>query len=263
MLLGQSEARRDPPINAEHLSNELGAIAFPAAMQKHDVIRRLARAVEEFANGGESLRVGQMAVATGNPSLDEMRTGTVGLHLRVVVGFQCDAIEIAEAIEEVRRHVAEVGGVANAIAEAVDDEAVRAKSIMSERDWIASQSVNRRECFTGEWSDERHELRGAESKGTDLIGMTIDWDIKAAECRGPPGRKVVAIEVGEADRADVSQPDAGAAETFGECARTDAGVDKQDAGRRPDDRRISGRAAGKDAKFERHRARYLNRRVKR
>ena len=57
--------------------------------------------------------------------------------------------------------------------------------------------------------------------------------------------------------ADVGQADAGAVETFSECARTDSGVDKQDAGRRPDDRRVSGRAAGEDAEFERHRARNL------
>jgi hypothetical protein len=68
---------------------------------------------------------------------------------------------------------------------------------------------------------------------------------------------VIAIEVGEAEGADVSQADAGAVETFSECARTDTGVDKQDAARRPDDRRVSGRAAGEDAEFERHRARNL------
>jgi hypothetical protein len=52
MLLSQSEPRRDPPIYAEHLSDEFRAIAFLAAMQKYDVIRQLVRAVEEFANGG-------------------------------------------------------------------------------------------------------------------------------------------------------------------------------------------------------------------
>lgn len=124
---------------------------------------------------------------------------------------------------------------------------------MSEGDRVASETLNRRENFGFKWSDQWHEVRGAEGEGADLIGVTVDRDVKATECRGPTGRKVVPIEVGEAEGADVSQADAGAVETFGECARTDAGVDKQDAARRPDDCCVSGRAAGKDAELKRHR----------
>lgn len=124
MLLSQSEPWRDPPIDAEHLSDEFRAITVLAAMQQDDVIRQLAGAVEQFANGGQGLKVGKVATTAGDAALEEVGTGTIGLHLRVVVGFQCDAVKIAEAIEEVRRHVTKVGGVADAIAEAADDEAV-------------------------------------------------------------------------------------------------------------------------------------------
>ena len=58
MLLGQSEPRGDPPIDAEHLSDEFWAIAFLAAMQQHDVIRQPAGAIKEHTNRGEGLLVG-------------------------------------------------------------------------------------------------------------------------------------------------------------------------------------------------------------
>ena len=87
MLLSQSEPRRDPPIDTEHLLEEFWAIAFLAAMQKYDVIRQLVCAVKKFANGGEGLPVGQMAVTADNTPLEEIGAGTISLHLRVVVGF--------------------------------------------------------------------------------------------------------------------------------------------------------------------------------
>jgi hypothetical protein len=123
------------------------------------------------------LKVGKVATAASDAALKETGSGAVSLHLGVVVGFQRNAIKIAEAVEEVRRHVAKVGGVADAIAEAVDYEAVRTKAVMSEGDRVASEPVNRRENFHLKWSDEWHEFGGAESEGTDLVGVTTDRDI--------------------------------------------------------------------------------------
>ncbi|MBN8984223.1 MAG: Rieske 2Fe-2S domain-containing protein [Rhizobiales bacterium] len=81
-------------------------------------------------------------------------------------------------------------------------------------------------------------------------------DVEVAERWAPTGRKMVAIQVGEAEGGDVSRADAGAVQTPFERARADAGVDEQDAGRRPEDRCVSGRAAGKDAEFKGHRRSY-------
>ena len=96
--------------------------------------------------------------------------------------------------------MAEVGGVADAIAEAVDHKAVRAKAVMSEVDWVACEAVDRREGGDVEWSDEWHEIGAAEGEAINLIGVTVDRDVQAAEGRSPVGRKVVPIEVGEAER---------------------------------------------------------------
>jgi hypothetical protein len=80
----------------------------------------------------------------------------------------------------------------------------------------------------------------------------MDRDVQVMKGRDPVGRKVVTVEMGKTEGCDVGDPNTGAVETFCQGARPDAGVDKQDAGRRPEDRCVSGRAAGKDADFEGH-----------
>ena len=86
-MLSQSEPRSNTPIDTEHFADELRAIAFLAAMQQYDVIRHLVGAVEEFANSGEGLKVGKVAMAARDAALKETGAGAAGLHLGVVVGF--------------------------------------------------------------------------------------------------------------------------------------------------------------------------------
>lgn len=141
--------------------------------------------------------------------------------------------------------MAEIGSVADAIAETFDHDAVRAKLVMSEMDWVAGQAVDRREGVDIEWLYERHEIGRVGGEGIDLVSVTIGGDVQAAKGRGPAGRKVVAIEMSKAEGCDVGRADPGAVQTFCQCARADAGVDKQDAGRRPEDGCVSGRAAAR------------------
>ena len=148
--------------------------------------------------------------------------------------------------------MAEIGSIADAIAEPVDHEAVRAKLVMSKMDRVACEAVDRRERVDIKWSYERHEIGRVRGEGIDLVGMTIDGDVQPEKGRGPAGRKVITVEMGQAEGCDVGHPDPSAIETLCQRARTNASVDKQDAGRRPEDRCVSGRAAGKDADFERH-----------
>ena len=215
MLMRQSEPRRDPPVGAEQPAEEIWAVALLASMQQYDVIRRLSGTVEEFADGGEGLEVGKVAMATGDAALQERGPGTVGLHLGIVVAFQCDAVKVAETVKEVGRDMAEIGGVADAIAEALNDKAVGAKAVMSEVDWVACEPVDRRESGFVEWSYEWHEIGGAKGKDIDLIGVTVNRDVQAAEGGSPVLRKVVPIEVGEADGSDVGQSNSGAVDAFG------------------------------------------------
>ena len=102
------------------------------------------------------------------------------------------------------------------------------------------------------WLYERDEIGRVGGEGIDLVGVTIDRDVQAPKGQGPAGRKVVAVEMGKAEGCDVGRADPGAVETFCQRSRTNAGVDKHDTGRRPEDRCVSGRPAGKDADFEGH-----------
>lgn len=52
MLLSQSEARRNPLVDAEQTPEEFRAIAFLAAVQQHDMVRQSTSTIEEFPNGG-------------------------------------------------------------------------------------------------------------------------------------------------------------------------------------------------------------------
>ena len=71
MLLRQSEARRDPSVGAEQPADKILAVALLAAMQQHDVVWQSAGAVEEFADGCESLKVGKVATAAHDTALQE------------------------------------------------------------------------------------------------------------------------------------------------------------------------------------------------
>ena len=103
---------------------------------------------------------------------------------------------------------------------------------MRKLDRLACEADNRRECDHVERSYERHKIRGANGEAIDHAGVTVDWDLQAAEGRDPAGRIVVPIEVGETEGSDVGQVNSGSLEAFGKRARTDAGVDEQHAGRR-------------------------------
>ena len=145
------------------------------------MIWQLMGAVEEFADGGKGLEVGKVPVAARDPALQEPGAGAAGLHLDVVIALQRNAVKVTKTVKEIARHVTEVGVVADAVAEAVNHKAVRAEAIMSEVDRVACEAVERRKCIHIEWSYERHKIGGAKSEVIDLIGVTVDWDVQAAE----------------------------------------------------------------------------------
>ena len=93
--------------------------------------------------------------------------------------------------------MAEIGSIADAIAEPVDHEAMRAELVMSEMDRVACEAVDRRERVDIEGSYERRELGQAGGEGIDLVGVTEDRDVQAEGSR-PSRLKVVAVEMGEA-----------------------------------------------------------------
>src|SRR5207248_2016301 len=102
-----------------------------------------------------------------------------------------------------RGDTAEVCRVAHAIAKPFDHETMRAEPVMRKLNWIARDAADWRERSCLEWSYERHEFRTVLNEGIDFIGVTIDRDTEALQGRGPVRRKVVAVEMGEAEGTNV------------------------------------------------------------
>ena len=71
MLLSQRKPRGDTLVGAEEPPDEIRAVTLLAAMQQDDMIGQSAGTVEEFADGGEGLDVGQVAFASGDAALQE------------------------------------------------------------------------------------------------------------------------------------------------------------------------------------------------
>src|SRR5689334_17474454 len=114
-------------------------------MQQYDVVRQFGRAVEEFADRGQSLKIGKVPTAARNATLNISGTTALGLHLRVVIALKRDAVELMKALEKVRRDTAEVRCATDAIAKPLDHEAMGAKLVMSKLDWIAHDTADGRE----------------------------------------------------------------------------------------------------------------------
>jgi hypothetical protein len=130
VLFGEGESGGDAGVAGEEGSEEGGAVALLAAVEEDDVVGEAGvgglGAVEDVLDGGEGLAVGEVAFAAGDAAFQEPGAVAVHLQVGVVVAFEGEAIEVVEVFEEARGDVAEVGGVADAVVEAGDDEAVGA-----------------------------------------------------------------------------------------------------------------------------------------
>ncbi len=175
----EGEPRGDSLVRGEEATHEMRAIAFLAAMQEHDVIRQATRAVEQLAQGCERLEVREVAAAAHDALLQKQGARTLGLHLRIVIALQGDAVEIAEAVEKGARNVTEISGVADAIVEPIDDEPVRPEFVVRKANRLASHSGDRREGRAIEWSDQMSEIGRASGQAADLVQMTVDRDFEA------------------------------------------------------------------------------------
>ena len=63
--------------------------------------------------------------------------------MRIVVGFESDGVQVSKSIEEVRRDMAEVGRIADAITKPLDYETVRSKLVMGEIDRVTRKATER------------------------------------------------------------------------------------------------------------------------
>lgn len=72
---------------------------------------------------------------------------------------------------------------------------------------------------------------------------------------------MITVEMGKTKGGDVGQLHTCVRETLGQCVRSDANIDEQNAGRRPKNGRISSRTTGKNAELQRHQLGRCNKRV--
>ena len=103
-LVGEGEAWWDSGVLAAEAFEEFGAVALLAAVEEDDVVGEFffagLGAVEDGLDGGEGLVVGEVALAAHDSAFEEPGAGAGFLHEGVVVGFEGEDVEIAEAVEE-------------------------------------------------------------------------------------------------------------------------------------------------------------------
>jgi len=221
------------------------AVALSAAVEEDDVAGEAAGvlgAVEDGADGGEGLVVGEVAGAAHDALLEEPGAGAGLLHVRVVVAFEGEDVHVLEGFDEVRGDAAEVGGVADAAAGGFDEEAVGAGAVVGEGDGGGGDGGEEVEGLGVERGDEGGELVGMVAAaaggegGVPLAGdveevgdaavVAEELDAAVEDGGEPVGAEVVAVEVGEADGGDIRDGDAGALQALCGGAGADAGVDE-------------------------------------
>jgi hypothetical protein len=118
-------------------------------MQKNDVGREWRAvplaAIEDLPHGGKRLLVGQMPPSARDSLLQKDRPGALLLKVRVVVAFDGQHIEVDKAIDQFRRHPAQVGGVSSPAAMAFDHKSVRSGAIVRQRDRVHAKPIHRLE----------------------------------------------------------------------------------------------------------------------
>lgn len=112
----------------EESAEQVGAVALAAAVEEDDVGGEggagLFAEVEDFADGGEGLVVGEVAGAVHDALFEEVGAWAGELHLGVVVAFEGEDVDVGEVFDELGGDLAEVGGVADASGGGLDVEAV-------------------------------------------------------------------------------------------------------------------------------------------
>ena len=245
-------------------------VALARAVEEEDVAREVVGAaeglgaVEDGLDGGEGLIVGEVAAAAHDALFEEPGAGAVALHVGVVVGFECENVDAAEAGDEFIGDVAEIGGEADAVAVAGEEESVGAFGIVGESEGFDLDALHGLEGRGfGEGMDEVFEGAGEAVFGAELfLGVEgfagveeaagvvrggVEMDALFEEGLKPVGIEVVGIEVGEEDGLQVGEFDAGAGETLRGGAGPESGVDEEGAPGSADEGGVAGRTASEDA----------------
>ena len=267
VLAGQVKAFGDAGVRGVQLFEQAGAIALAGQMKQHDVRGGRVGLGEQVLEGVEGLFVGQVAAVGHDAVLEHRGTGRVELHPRIVVGFDGQEMDVEHGVKQRVGDVAEIGGVGQAVFAATEDVAGGALRIVRERDGAdADDGIKgqlEHEGLIGEWTNQPvtmkdHRFRCAIGGSQDLVElgemflMEVDGDLAFEEGAVPVGGKVIAVEVGQEDGADVAEGNAGAVQTFGGGAWAEPGVDEDDVidVSEPNDGTVARRSAAENAKFD-------------
>lgn len=270
VLVGQGEDLGDARVAGEEFAHEGGAVALAGTVEEDDVAGEAVGAaggegaIEDGLNGGEGFVVGEVSGAAHDALLEEPGAGGIAFHVGVVIGFDGEDVDAAEAGDEFVGDAAEIGGETDAVVVAVEEEAMGALFIVGEADGFHADAADGLEGgVLGEAGDELVDgrVRGtfeAElflcvegfagfDHGAGVVVGAEDADVVFEEGLEPVGIEVVGVEVGEDHGLEVGELDPGSGEALAGGAGAKAGVDEERAPGSADDGGVAGRSAAKHA----------------
>ncbi len=275
LLMGEGEDLRNPRVPGKEFFEQDWAVTFAAAMQQQDVPREAIGAaggegaVEDFLDGGEGLVVGEVSRAAHDAIFEKPGSRGVLLHVVVVIGFEGEYIDAAEAFDEGVGDMAEVGGEADAVPVAGEEKSVGALGIVGQGEGAGGNTAEGLEGGGVIEADEQLIERNVR----DVLGLKLILGVegfaggaklagiarRAKEANAvlekglvPIGIKVVVVEVGEEDGLEVGEFDAGAGESLRGGAGPEAGIDEERAPGSTDEGGVAGGAAAEHAQFKGH-----------
>lgn len=282
-LVAEGENGGDTGIAGKEFSHQRGTIALLAAMQKDDMAGQavgatgFGSAVEDGADGMKGLFIGEVTLAAHHALLEI--PGAVGsaFHHGVVIRFEREDIDAAEAFDEGVGDVAQVGGETHAVIVAFDKKAVGSLRIVGEGKRgdvdvpdgfevvieAGDEFGERREpgaVFGGKLEGEIAHFGGIEEV-LDASPGAKDPDTQLDDGLKPVPVEVVVVEVRQKDGREIFEAQSDPfprprstcpSHALGGGARPETRIDEEIAPGGAHDGGISGGPAAEDTKFERH-----------
>lgn len=229
---------------------QLGAVALAAAVEEDDVPREVvgsadfAGAVEDGADGGEGLVIGEVPAAAHDALLEKPGARTGKFHVVVVVGFDGEEVDAAEFFDEGVGHMPKIGRESSAGAGGFDDKAVGTSGVMGEGQNFKADAADgfegvikrRDERFEGVRREPALFKRGSEvadfgsfEKSPEMAARNVQADLMFEESEQPVKIKVVGIKVSEDDGGEILEPQANAVQALLGHARAEAGINEEGA----------------------------------
>ena len=241
-FIGASESQRGARFAAPCDHGAIGQVGVARQEQPRHEVRAVAvarqvqqpdrRGVGDRADPIERIHglvVGQVAVSSHDALLQVPRARTVALEGFVVVAFHAQQVDARERFDQFIVHGTEVGRPADAAGRGIDDEG-RAAVVVVRRTYRTHAQVFAERGLALDHVEAT--ARDTERNRSSKVGRAQqDRHAAAGELRRPSTVPVVAVKVGEQDRAEFCARRAAVQEPFADLARAQAGIEQHDASR--------------------------------